>query len=123
MFGVTIDHMEQENGEKTAVLTDGSRIPADIVGLCIGTRAITETVQGEVEIGRGIVVDDHMRTSVPGIYAAGDCCEGNNLESGQNQIIWSVGQCPITRVKLPVSTWRGEIWPIREISFTISPIL
>ncbi len=45
MFGVTIDHMEQENGEKTAVLTDGSRIPADIVGLCIGTRAITETVQ------------------------------------------------------------------------------
>ena len=87
MFGVTIDHMEQENGEKTAVLTDGSRIPADIVGLCIGTRAITETVQGEVEIGRGIVVDDHMRTSVPGIYAAGDCCEGNNLESGQNQII------------------------------------
>ena len=30
MFGVTIDHMEQENGEKTAVLTDGSRIPADI---------------------------------------------------------------------------------------------
>lgn len=87
MFGVTIDHMEQENGEKTAVLTDGSRIPADIVGLCIGTRAITDTVQGEVEIGRGIVVDDHMRTSVPGIYAAGDCCEGNNLESGQNQII------------------------------------
>ena len=87
MFGVTIDHMEQENGEKVAVLTDGSRIPADIVGLCIGTRAITETVQGEVEITRGIVVDDHMRTSVPGIYAAGDCCEGNNLESGQKQII------------------------------------
>ena len=26
-----------------------------------------------------------MRTSVPGIYAAGDCCEGNNLESGQKQ--------------------------------------
>lgn len=96
MFGVTIDHMEQEKGEKTAVLTDGSRIPADIVGLCIGTRAITETVQGEVEIGRGIVVDDHMRTSVPGIYAAGDCCEGNNLESGQNQIIglWANAQSP-----------------------------
>lgn len=114
--------MEQENGEKTAVLTDGSRIPADIVGLCIGTRAITETVQGEVEIGRGIVVDDHMRTSVPGIYAAGDCCEGNNLESGQTRSL-VCGPMPITRVKLPVSTWRGEIWPIREISFTISPIL
>ena len=40
-----------------------------------------------MEIGRGIVVDDHMRTSVPGIYAAGDCCEGNNLERGPEQII------------------------------------
>ena len=27
MFGVTIDHMEKENGEKVAVLTDGSWIP------------------------------------------------------------------------------------------------
>ncbi len=86
-FGTTIDHMEQEDGQNVAVLTDGSRIPADIVGLCIGTRAITETVQNEVEIGRGIIVDDHMRTSVPGIFAAGDCCEGNNIESGQTQII------------------------------------
>lgn len=86
-FGTTIDHMEQEEGQDIAVLTDGSRIPADIVGLCIGTRAITETVQDEVAIGRGIIVDDHMRTSVPGIFAAGDCCEGNNIESGQTQII------------------------------------
>lgn len=86
-FGATIDHMEVEDGQKTAVLTDGSRVPADIVGLCIGTRAITETVQDEVAVGRGIIVDDHMRTSVPGIFAAGDCCEGNNIESGQTQII------------------------------------
>ncbi len=86
-FKTTIDHMEKENGQNVAVLTDGSRIPADIVGLCIGTRAITETVQDEVEIGRGIMVDDHMRTSVPEIFAAGDCCEGNNIENGQNQII------------------------------------
>ena len=28
-----------------------------------------------------------MRTSVPGVFAAGDCCEGNNIESGQTQII------------------------------------
>ena len=79
--------MEQEDGQKIAVLTDGSRIPADIVGLCIGTRAITDPVKDEVAIVRGITVNDHMETSVPGVYAAGDCCEGNNLESGQNQII------------------------------------
>ena len=79
-FGATIDHMEQEDGQKIAVLTDGSRIPADIVGLCIGTRAITDPVKDEVAIVRGITVNDHMETSVSGVYAAGDCCEGNNLE-------------------------------------------
>lgn len=86
-FGVTIDHMEQEDGQQVAVLTDGSRIAADIVGLCIGTRANTQVVDDQVAVGRGIIVDTHMQTSVPGIYAAGDCCEGNNLESGQTQII------------------------------------
>ncbi len=86
-FGVTIDHMETVDGQKTAFLTDGTAVPADLVSLCIGTRAATAVVQGEVEINRGIVVNDRMETSVPGIYAAGDCCEGNNLESGQHQII------------------------------------
>ena len=114
MFGVTIDHMEQENGEKTAVLTDGSRIPADIVGLCIGTRAITETVQGEVEIGRGIVVPEFM-LQVTAVKAT-------TWKAARTRSL-VCGPMPITRVKLPVSTWRGEIWSIREVSFTISPIL
>lgn len=86
-FGVTIDHMEQRSEGQAAVLTDGTEFPADIVVLCIGTRANTELVQGEVEINRGIIVNEQMETSAPGIYGAGDCCEGNNLENGQTQII------------------------------------
>lgn len=86
-FGVSIDHMEVSDGRKTAVMTDGTKLPADIAALCIGTRAATAVVQDEVKIGRGIAVNTRMETSAPGIYAAGDCCEGNNLESGENQII------------------------------------
>ena len=86
-FGVSIDHMEVEDGRKTAVMTDGNRVPADLVCLCIGTRAATGLVQGEVEMDRGILVNEAMETSAPGIYAAGDCCAGNNLENGQHQII------------------------------------
>lgn len=86
-FGVSIDHMEEKDGRKTAVMTDGSAVAADLVSLCIGTRASTAMAAGEVEIDRGIVVNQRMETSVPGIYAAGDCCQGNNLESGQTQII------------------------------------
>ena len=54
----------------------------------IGTRAATGILNPEeVTIERGIIVNEKMETSVPGIYAAGDCCQGNNLQSGQTMII------------------------------------
>ena len=86
-FGATIDHMEVREGKNTAVMTDGAVVPADLVSLCIGTRAATQVVQGEVEVDRGILIDERMETSAPGVYAAGDCAQGANLESGERQII------------------------------------
>lgn len=86
-FNATIAYMEQTEFGQMAVMTDGSRVPADIVVLCIGTRANTEIITGQVKINRGIVVNERMETSVPGIYAAGDCSEGCNLENGQTRII------------------------------------
>ena len=80
----------RKGGEMTASVefSDGSSIPADLVALCIGTRAATElAVQAGIQVNRGIVVQDTMETSAPGIYAAGDCCEGCNLQSGQSMII------------------------------------
>ena len=72
----------------TVEFADGSTISADLVALCIGTRAATElAVQAGIQVNRGIVVKDTMETSAPGIYAAGDCCEGCNLQSGQSLII------------------------------------
>lgn len=78
-------------GEEMAAkveFSDGSSVEADLVALCIGTRAATElAVAAGIQVNRGIVVNEAMETSVPGIYAAGDCCEGNNLQSGQHLII------------------------------------
>lgn len=93
-FGQAItaaDEHVDENGEVTGYtvrLGDGSAIETELLVLNIGTRAATSIVNPEeVQIDRGIVVDDRMQTSVSGIYAAGDCCQGNNLQSGQTQII------------------------------------
>lgn len=93
-FGQAItaaDEHVDENGEVTGYtvrLGDGSTIETELLVLNIGTRAATSIMDPEeVRIDRGIVVDDRMQTSVSGIYAAGDCCQGNNLQSGQTQII------------------------------------
>lgn len=86
-FGTTIQEMRSGPNGQEAVLSSGEVLPADIVALCIGTRANTQVAQGQVEIAKGIVVDRHMAASVPGIYAAGDCCEGLDLEHDRTQII------------------------------------
>ena len=92
-------------GEVTAGgvrFSDGEELEADVICMCIGTRANaelaanTEVVQdGAIRIGKGIVVNERMETSVPGIYAAGDCCEGTDLQTGRTMIIglWANAGC------------------------------
>ena len=60
----------------TVVLDDGSRLPAGAVVVGIGARPATAWLAGSgVELGahREVVADDHLRTSVPDVYAVGDC--------------------------------------------------
>lgn len=84
------EHIDPDGNVKgyTVHLGDGSSIETEMLILNIGTRAAVEILDpNEIAVDRGIVVDERMHTSVPGIFAAGDCCQGNNMQSGQTQII------------------------------------
>lgn len=75
------------NGRVISVETETGRvIPADIVIIAIGVRPNVNLAK-EVGINLGttgaIAVDSRMETSVPGIYAAGDCCETVNRITSQ----------------------------------------
>ena len=72
----------------TVRLADGSTLETELLVLNIGTRAATGMLDpAQVAIDRGILVDERMETSAPGVYAAGDCSQGRNLQSGERQII------------------------------------
>jgi Uncharacterized NAD(FAD)-dependent dehydrogenases len=58
------------------ILDDGSRVPAGAVVVGIGARPATAWIAGSgIELGaeREILADDHLRTSLPDVYAVGDC--------------------------------------------------
>ncbi|WGX95838.1 FAD-dependent oxidoreductase [Nocardioides sp. L-11A] len=59
----------------TVVLADGASVPADLVVLAAGVRPesrLAVAAGAEVSDTGAIYVDDHQRTSVPGVYAVGD---------------------------------------------------
>lgn len=52
---------------------DGTRIEGDLVVVGVGARPRTDlAASAGLEVGDGIHVDEHLETSVPGIFAAGD---------------------------------------------------
>ncbi len=55
---------------------NGETVEADLVILAAGVVPDSDLARGcGVDVGRGVVVDDRMRTSAPGIFAAGDVVE------------------------------------------------
>jgi ferredoxin-nitrate reductase len=65
------------NGRPEAVvLDDGEQLPADLVVVAAGIQPEVElAVAAGLEVGRGVVVDDELRTSAPGVWAVGECAE------------------------------------------------
>ena len=88
LFGCGVKHAEETENSILTSLDNGKVLESDILVMCVGTRARTELVQGTaVNVQRGILVGDDMSTSVPGIYAAGDCTQGRNLMDNSQMII------------------------------------
>ncbi|MGR3250716.1 MAG: nitrite reductase large subunit NirB [Paracoccus sp. (in: a-proteobacteria)] len=61
---------------EAVLLEDGTVYPADLVCMAVGIRPETRVaVDAHLEVERGIVVDDALRTSDPHIFALGECVE------------------------------------------------
>lgn len=64
----------------TAILSDGNRLPFDILVIAVGVRPNVEIAQeAGLEVQKGIVVDNTCRTSKADVYAAGDCTESYDI--------------------------------------------
>jgi nitrite reductase (NADH) large subunit len=61
-------------------LTDGRRIEADAVIFAAGIRPnVALAKDAGIAVGRGIMVDDHLLTAAPEIFALGECAEHRGI--------------------------------------------
>jgi NAD(P)H-nitrite reductase large subunit len=86
-LGCAMEGMEGASDGVACYFSDGVLEEADFVVACTGVRSNLGFIdRNEVRTAQGIVVDDHMRTSAPNLYAAGDVCEARNALSGNREI-------------------------------------
>lgn len=70
-------------------LANGTTLPAELVIITTGVRANSYTARlAGLDVHNGIVVDNHLQSSVPGILAAGDVAEHHGICYG----IWGPAQ-------------------------------
>ncbi len=88
IFNDTVEEIMGDEKVSSVRLKSGSVLRADAVVVAIGVRPNTELAQtAGVEIGKGVSVSDTMETSVPDIFAAGDCIECTDIVDGQKKPI------------------------------------
>lgn len=75
--GASVSALRSARGKVAAVrLEDGTEVAADMLVMCCGTVPETSLARAAgLAVDRGVVVDDDMRTSVPNIFAIGDCAQ------------------------------------------------
>ncbi|MCK5291497.1 MAG: NAD(P)/FAD-dependent oxidoreductase [Thermoplasmata archaeon] len=79
------------NGKVNGVRAGKKNSLCDMVVLGIGVRPNTEFLKGSgIRVNHGVVVDEHMRTSVKDMYAAGDIVEADDKIRGTKRVnaIW-----------------------------------
>jgi NADPH-dependent 2,4-dienoyl-CoA reductase/sulfur reductase-like enzyme/ferredoxin len=89
-----------EDRVRGVTLKDGRTVPCDMFLAAVGIRPNAELAQqAGIAVNRGIVVDDRMETSAPGVFAAGDVAEHGSLVLG----LW------------PIAAKQGEVAAVNAL--------
>ncbi len=85
--GAKLTRIDEVKGRRRLKMAAGGDLVADVVIMATGIRTNLAWLNGsDVKINQGIVVDDHLRSSVANVYAAGDVAEGRDMISGANAV-------------------------------------
>ena len=110
VLGQPITELKGEDGRvKTAVFDDGTEVDADMVILATGVRAELDLAKmAGCDCGRwAVLVNDRMATSVPDVYAVGDCVECYSAILRSNTVS-QLGTTAVRQAKTLAQTLAGR---------------
>lgn len=72
-FGVGVESLKGSGRVEEVVLADGTTVAADVVVVGVGVTPRVELAEAAgIAVENGVLVDAHLASSTPGVYAAGD---------------------------------------------------
>lgn len=86
---------DSEGKVKAVVTTEEETIPCQFVGITVGVRPnISILANTPIETNRGILINEFFETSVPDVYAIGDCVEHRHPPIGRKAVeqVWYTGR-------------------------------
>src|SRR5690554_7448951 len=89
--------ISDENGKVKSVVIEetGEEIPCNFVGLTAGVSPNIEFIKNSnIETNRGVLVNRHLETNIPNVYAIGDCAEQREAIGNRSAIeaVWYTGR-------------------------------
>lgn len=88
--------ISDENGRAKAVITvKGETIPCQFVGLTAGVSPNIDFLKdSDIEIKRGVLINEFLETNIPDVYAIGDCAEHHNPPFNRRNVeqVWYTGR-------------------------------
>jgi 3-phenylpropionate/trans-cinnamate dioxygenase ferredoxin reductase subunit len=114
-FGRMVQEFRGTDSVKEIICADGHVAPADSCIVGIGIIPNTELAEAAgLECENGIIVDEYARTSMPDIYAAGDCTRHPNALLGINLRLESVHNA-LEQAKTAAAAMCGELKAYAQI--------
>ena len=94
-FGVSAESVLGTRSVEAVRLSDGMSIAAGAVVVGVGADPRTELARAAgLDVRDGVVVDEHLASSIPGIYAAGDVANAFYVRYGTQIRLERTGRRP-----------------------------
>lgn len=107
--------LPDDDGRVRAIITKGGEeIACQYVGLTAGVSPnVAFLKEGELEVDRGIVVNEYMETNIPDVFAAGDCAQFSVAFPDRRPIeqVWYTGKIQAEALALTLTKERTAYEP------------
>jgi len=120
--GDELELFEGDGRVKSVVTKNGVTVQGDMVVVGAGVKPDVMLAQrAGLEVDNGIICDEKLETSVPGIFAAGDVCSWQSVIHGQRLRVehWDVA---LQQGRHAARGMMGETEPYREVPYFFSDL-